>query len=157
MNLISAMRGHGHLTLAEALAPDPGVRLPSSSMTPERLATMVGPPLAALARASGPQIRAAAGLATWAVAWPQWMLFTRDAVVSVLIRLAVEYAIGMFAPQLLPVFGALEPLLARLLGEGEGQLRQWFADLLALLKTDPGTFLPPVRMALAKLPPAPHA
>jgi hypothetical protein len=154
VNLISATREHGRLTLAEALAPDPGVRLPSSGMTPESFAAKVGPPLGALARAASPQIRAAAGGVAWAIAWPQWMLFTRDAVIQVLIRLAVEYAIGFLAPQLLPVFGALEPLLARLLGEGEGQLRQWFADLLALLRTDRSTFLPPVRAAMAKLPPA---
>lgn len=91
-----------------------------ASLTPERvtapgLAEAASAPLSRGLRAAAPEIRSRVGVVRWAAAWPAWAVLTVPGVLAVLLRVAIEMAIGVLAPGLLPIVLALLAVLRVLL------------------------------------------
>ncbi len=89
--------------------------LTPAQVTAPGLASAASMPLSRALRAATPEVRSRVGLVKWAAAWPAWAVLTVPGVLAVLLRVAIEMAIGVFAPGLLPIALAVLAILRVLL------------------------------------------
>lgn len=92
-----------------------------------------------------PLARARVGLAGWLLLAPAWAVVTGP-LLPLLVRLGVELAVALTAPQLLPVVTVLEPLAEKFLS---AELRALVAGVHELLSTPTASLSEPVQATLA--------
>jgi hypothetical protein len=117
-------------------------------MTPSELAQRALPTVQRALTAAQPEIKQAVGRGKWAILWPTWMILTGSGPLAILIRVAVELAIGYLAPLVGPLLSDLEPLAERLLRD-PADVRT-FRDVVGLLRTPTYQLSEPARQALRR-------
>lgn len=87
-----------------------------ADLTPAGIGRALAAPAARSLRAATPEVRRAAGLATFALAWPAWRMASIPGVAAILVRLAVEMALALLlGPMTMPLVRAVIALLRALL------------------------------------------
>jgi hypothetical protein len=114
-------------------------------MTPSQVAFRALPTVQRALKNAEPEIRETVGRVKWAAVSPLWWILTGSAL-SILIRVAIELAIGWMAPWILPFLTAMEPMAHRFLADPGD--KEAFADVMSLLRTPVSTLSEPARQAL---------
>ena len=119
-------------------------------MTTEDLARAALPYVRHSLLASRPAIVERIGLAGMLAVWPAWAVVTGP-LLPLLVRVGIELAVGLAAPNLLPVLVGLEQLLAALpAGYVPPDQRAWFSGLVKLLGTPRSQMLATVQATLER-------
>jgi hypothetical protein len=126
-------------------------------MTTKDLARESLPYVKQALKSARPAIVEQIGRAGMLVVWPAWSVLTGP-LLPLLVRIAIELAVGLTAPNLLPVLEVLERLATTL---PEGYIppahRTWFTELVQLLGTPRSQMHEAVQDALTHTPGAPGA
>ena len=119
------------------------------ALTTQTLATTALPYVRHAVKRAKPIITREIGVGAWMILWPAWAVVTGP-LLPILTRLAIELAVGLTAPQLLPLVEMLSRLAAMI---SEAYLpaadKALLADLAELLGTARTQMLEPVRETLA--------
>ena len=121
-------------------------------MTTQELTRVVLPYARHALNEARPAVVEAVGRAGWVVLWPAWAVVTGP-MLPVAVRIAIELAIGLAGPQLLPILEVINALTIYLSDKFMPESRRAFlVDLTWLLKMPREQMTDPVRSALS-LPP----
>ena len=119
-------------------------------MTTEDLARAALPYVRHSLIASRPAIVERIGRAGMLAVWPAWAVVTGP-LLPLLVRVGIELAVGLTAPNLLPVLLGLERLLAALpAGYVPADHRTWFSGLIGVLGTPRSQMLATVQATLER-------
>lgn len=97
-----------------------------------------------------PAVIDAIGGAGWVLLWPAWKVLTGP-LLPLLVRIAIELAVGLLAPQLVPLLALINALIAYLTSTAVPvETRNFLIALAAVIETPRASLLPSVQTALAE-------